>query len=446
MATNAPQDLDAINRLLNADASPQDSPDDAEYLNGHDEHNGHNGHSLEPEAEERIRDSGEIIKLESLPLATTEKGALLMNLDNVVRAMASDSNLKGRFWYDEFLDAIITTWNGPERKWTDADDIALQLYMQRHVGLHRIGLTTAHDAVKTTAFHNVKNEVKAYLNALQWDGTERLADMLSDGFGAQKTAFTQAVGRCWMVSMVARALQPGCKVDTVPVLEGEQGKRKSSALAVMGGKWYSECHESVMSKDFFGVLSGKLLVEISEMHSFTRAEIERIKGIISCQVDRYRKPYGRNTQDHPRQTVLVGTTNRDDWHRDETGGRRFWPVRCGDIDLAWLEVNRDQLFAEAVASFKTGGAWWDVPVNEQLAEIDARRDSDAWEPIIEAWLAGRDSLQMGHLLDDCLSIETAKQDIMAQRRTGRILRMLGWAQVVKRDEKGKTFKAWTKKQ
>lgn len=429
---NHDAEIERLNRLLDEAQDSGESLDDLaeRELNGHTI----NGH-----------DSTALAKTEKLPLATTEKGALLMNLDNVVRVMESDPNLSGHVWYDEFLCAILTDWNGPERKWADRDDIALQLYMQRHVGLHRIGLSTAHDAAKVAAFHNVKNEVKDYLNGLQWDGIERLGDMLADGFGAAKTAFTQAVGRCWMVSMVARAMSPGCKVDTVPVLEGEQGKRKSSALAVIGGKWFIECHESVMTKDFFGVLQGHLLVEISEMHSFSRSEVERIKGIISCQVDRFRKPYGKHTEDHPRQTVLVGTTNRDDWHRDETGGRRFWPVRCGEISLTWLEEQRDQLFAEAVYRFKAGEAWWDVPLNEQLAEIDARRDVDAWEPVIEAWLEGRDVVRIEHLLADCLGLETNRQEMMLQRRTTRILRALGWRSITKRDENGKTGRFWVKK-
>lgn len=432
MADTHESDIERLNRMLDEAYEAGETLDDVaeRELNGHTI----NGH-----------DSTAITKSAALPLATTEKGALLMNLDNVVRAMESDPNLSEHFWYDEFIDAILTDWNGQERKFTDADAIALQLYMQRHVGLHRIGLITVHDAAKVAAFHNVKNEVKTYLNGLQWDGIERLGDMLSDGFGAQKTAFTQAVGRCWMVSMVARAMSPGCKVDTVPVLEGEQGKRKSSALNVIGGKWYSECHENIMNKDFFGVMNGNLLVEISEMHSFTRAEVERIKGIISCRVDRYRKPYGRLTEDHPRKTVLVGTTNKDDWHRDETGGRRFWPVRCGDISLEWLEAQRDQLFAEAVHRYKAGEAWWDVPLEDQIAEIDARRDVDVWENVIATWIEGRDSIRLEHLMNDCLGLETKDHSVLVQRRTTRILRIFGWHSITKRDENGKTGRFWVPK-
>lgn len=381
-------------------------------------------------------------------LATTDKGALLMNLDNAVRAIEITDGLMGHIWYDEFLDSILTDWQGATRKWRDADDVKLCLYLQRHIGLTRISVGQAHDAATIAAFHDTRNECKDWLSGLQWDETERLPYLLSDGFGAQHDAYTQAVGRCWMVSMVARVMQPGCKVDTVPVLEGTQGIGKSSALAIIGGKWFIECHESVMSKDFFGVLDGHMLVEISEMHGFSRSEVERIKGIISCQVDRYRKAYGRNTEDHPRHTVLVGTTNRDDWQRDETGARRFWPVACGDINLEYIKTNRDQLFAEAVYRYNAGEKWWDVPTAEQQLQTDNRREGDSWERAIEIWLSetARDRVQIGDILSECLNIETKDQAPIDQKRVGRALRVLGWVNKVRRDADGKNRKMWVKEE
>lgn len=380
-----------------------------------------------------------VFDLASLGLATTDKGTPHNNLDNVVRIIENHPGLRKRVWYDEFMDAIMTDWCGPERQWCDRDSGLLQLYVQRHVGLTRISLQTCHDAALVAGSQDSRNELQAYLKALQWDGTERLAHLMSDGFGAQHDAYTQAVGRCWMVSMIARAFHPGCKVDTVPVLEGEQGTKKSSALAVLGGKWFVECHESVMSKDFFGVLNGHLLVEISEMHSFSRSEIERIKGIISCQVDRYRKAYGRHTEDHPRHTVLVGTTNRDDWHRDETGGRRFLPVLCKEINIEWMRENRDQLFAEAIERYHrvpretlpedrvaAGAAWWDIPEDEHKKHIESRRETDSWEPMIAAWLIGQKRVSTGDILFDCLKIDAKDQDQMRQKRVGRAMRNLGW--------------------
>lgn len=374
----------------------------------------------------------------------TDKGAPIMSLDNAIRALEHDNSLLKHVWYDQFLDAIVTDWNGPMRQWADVDDVALCAYMQRYLGLTRLSVFQAHDAALMAAFHNPKNECKDWLNALAWDGTERLPYLLSEGFGAAHNAYTQAVGRCWMVSMVARVMRPGCKVDTVPVLEGEQGTFKSSALHVLGGKWFIEAHESVMTKDFFGVLNGHMIVEISEMHSFTRAEVERIKGVISCQVDRYRKAYGRNTEDHPRHTVLVCTTNRDDWQRDDTGARRFWPVRCGYVTLDWLTDNREQLFAEAVHRYRQREKWWDVPEVEQRQEVENRREIDSWEKPVLEFIHSRKSATIGQILDECLNIETAKQDIIIQRRVGKILRVNGWHATTIRASDGSPRRAWVR--
>ena len=161
----------------------------------------------------------------------------------------------------------------------------------------------------------------------------------------------------------------------MPVLEGSQGTFKSTGLPILGGKWFAEVHQSIDSKDFYLALSGKLLLEISEMHSFSKAEVERLKGVMSCQVDRYRAPYERRAADHPRRCVFAGTTNRDDWNRDETGARRFWPVVCGHIDLDWLTGHRDQLLAEAVYKFKKGATGGKSRVNTP----SANRTRDVWK-------------------------------------------------------------------
>lgn len=391
-------------------------------------------------------ETGEIDLQPQLDLVLMPNGSPIMNLDNVVRAIESDPNLRGKIWYDEFLDTIVTTWQGEERQWKDADDVLLQLYMQRHVGLTRIGLQTCHDAAVVAAFHDTRNECKTWLKSHVWDGVRRLSYLMSEGLGAEENPYTEAVGRCWVMSMVARVFQPGCKVDTVPVLEGTQGAGKSTALRILGGKWFTECHENVTHKDFYEVLKGHMLVEIAEMHSFTRAEVERIKGIISCQMDRYRKSYGRNTENHPRQTVLACTTNRDDWQRDDTGARRFWPVRCGNVNHDWLRNNRDQLFAEAVHLFNQGEPWWDVPLELQNEEVESRRDSDSWEAVIGAWLWNQTRPTTSEILSDCLKIEVGRHDQLAQKRVGRVMRVLGWRTLVTKAPSGRSFRVWVKEE
>jgi putative DNA primase/helicase len=215
--------------------------------------------------------------------------------------------------------------------------------------------------VQHYAFHRQRNPPKEWLESLEWDREERLWCLLSKGLGATHDDYSAAVGRCFMVGMVARVMNPGCKVDCMPIFEGSQGLGKSTALKIIGGPYFAEIHESITSKDFYLAIAGKMLCEISELHAFRRAEIERIKGIITTATDRFRVPFGTFAADHPRSCVFAGTTNLDDWNTDETGARRFWPVRCFDIDRDWLSEHRHQIFAEAVHRYVAGESWWDVP-------------------------------------------------------------------------------------
>ncbi len=385
---------------------------------------------------------------EELGLDRTGEGkAPLSNLNNAVIVLQKHKKLADLVWYDEFAERVFTTWGGTTRReWTDADDIKLCLFMQRHVGISRMTVGTAHEATTVVAKHRTRNELTEWLDSLEWDGEVRLPLLMPTGFGAEDAEYSRCVGVCWMIGMVARAYRPGEKVDHMPVFEGGQGIGKSTALAKIGGPWFTECHESVLTKDFYGVLQGKLLVEIAEMHSFTKSEVDRIKGVITCQVDRYRAPYGRNTEDHPRRSVFAGTTNRYDWNRDETGARRFWPIRCGVINLDWIVVNRDQLFAEAVDRYRHGELWWDVPIVEARAEQEARRQDDTWEETIEEFFKGLmlTETTTAYVLENALRMKPADQDRASQLRVASAMRLLGWESIVKRYGE-KIRRVWVKK-
>lgn len=375
-------------------------------------------------------------------LEQSQSGAIA-SLDNVVRIVETHPEFLGRIWYDEFFQRVFTTWGNTEpREWLDVDDIRLQLWIQRVFCIQKLGIQPVRDAVTVLARAHRRNEVREWLNGLVWDAVPRLANLLATGFGAEHSEYSSAVSRCWLISMAARALDPGCKVDNMPVFEGSQGLKKSTALRLLVGKrLFAEAAESPTSKDFFQCLQGKLLVEIGEMHSFSRSEVETIKRVVSCQSDRYRAPYGRRAEDHPRMGVLAGTTNRDDWNRDETGARRFWPVACGQLDLDWISGNREQLFAEAVAAYRAGEPWWDVPTEAARAHQEARRSSDSWEHIIGDWLVGRSETAVGDVLSGALKIEPDRWDKSVQMRVASCLRVLGW----RRDTAwrgGKARKVW----
>ena len=162
------------------------------------------------------------------------------------------------------------------------------------------------------------------------------------------------------------------------------------------------------------------------MHSFRRQDVDRLKGIMSTRIDRIRLPYGRATEDHPRQSVFAGTTNRDDWQADDTGARRFWAVRCGFLNLQWLRDCREQLFAEAVSRFKGGETWWSVPIAEAAVVAAERRPDDPWEEILGRYLETNRTYTARQLLEEPLQVDVKDQTRQQATRVGSILRQLGW--------------------
>lgn len=379
---------------------------------------------------------------EEMGLALDGRGMPPANLDNAVRVLENHRDLKGRVWFDDFTGRVMTSWGGPVREWGEAETLAATLFLQRSIGITQIAPTTVDAAVNATAFANRRNSAQEWLRSLKWDGVARLPSLLARGFGTVESEYTSAVGRCFMVGMVARILRPGCKVDTMPVFEGAQGLGKSAALqALVGAAWFAEAAEDVTSKDFFMVMQGKALVEIAELDTFSRSEVTAVKRVLSCANDRYRAPYGRRAEDHARTCVFSGTTNRDDWNRDETGARRFWPVACTAIDLPWIRDNREQLFAEAVMRFDRGEQWWDVPGDDAKREQDARREVDEWEEPIARYLKGRREVQVAGVMETGLGMPPDKWTKPLQMRVAVILRRMGW---VRNDTwwEGRKAKVW----
>lgn len=369
-------------------------------------------------------------------------GAAVANLSNAVRVLESDPALARLVWFDEFLQRTRT--GSPERDWTDADDIELQLYMQRTIGIGRMSRESVASAVVSMAMRDRRNCVKSMIESEPHDGAPRIAAFLHRVFRCEDSAYTRAASRNFWLSMVARVYQPGCKVDNLIVLEGAQGLFKSSALAAVADPWFAEQHESAVNpKAFAEVLQGKLLVEISEMDAFSRAEVNTIKKVVSCQSDRYRASYDRRAQDWPRQGIMAGSTNKDDWNRDETGARRFWPIRCtGMADIELARKTRVQCFAEARGAFLAGAKWWDMPEEPTRAEQRKRYDADPWIEPISHWLAGRAQTTVNEIAVECLHIDMRDIDRVRQMRIGSCLRALGWVNTGNKRQGSRVVKLW----
>jgi predicted P-loop ATPase len=339
------------------------------------------------------------------------------------------------FYYDEMLCAPVLMrplageTDFAPRPVTDVDVGLIQELLQ-HAGLKRIAKDVVHQAVDVRAhecrFHPVRN----YLEQLAWDKTARLLKLLPDYFGTEASAYTKTIGKMFLISMVARVLQPGCKADHLLVIEGPQGALKSTACAILGGNWFSDNLPDVTAgKDVAQHIRGKWLIEVSEMHALGRAETAHLKAFITRTHERYRPSYGRKEVIEPRQCVFVGTTNRDTYLRDETGGRRFWPVRVGNIDTDTLARDRNQLFAEAVHLYSAGTSWWPDRNFERdyvMAEQAARYEADAWEDDIREFLVKHSRVTIGQVARDALDIETPRIGTAEQRRIAAALEQLGW--------------------
>jgi predicted P-loop ATPase len=232
--------------------------------------------------------------------------------------------------------------------------------------------------------------------------------------------------------MVARVYDPGCKADHMPVLEGEQGIMKSSACRVLGGDFFDDNLPDVSGgKDVQLYLRGKWLIEVAEMHAMSRVETTQLKSFITRQEERYRPPYGRMEVIEPRQCVFIGTTNKETYLRDETGGRRFWPVKAGTIRIDDLVRDRDQLLGEAVARFRKGTSWWpdrDFERDVIAPEQAERYESDAWQEPISRYLERKERVTVGEIAVHALGFETARIGTTDQRRIGAVLKVLKWTQ------------------
>lgn len=217
------------------------------------------------------------------------------------------------------------------------------------------------DVVGSIARERKFHPVCDYLDRVQasWDGVPRVEKLFCDYFGAVDTEFNRAAAKCWMVAAVRRVRQPGVKFDEMIVVESPQGKGKSSALAVLAVRpeWFSDALRlGAEGKEVIELTRGKWLIEIAELHGMRKGEIEKIKAQLSRQHDEARLAYGRITEHVPRQFVFAGTSNNQNYLKDATGNRRFWPVETGDIDLAALTRDVDQLWGEATTMEAAGEA------------------------------------------------------------------------------------------
>lgn len=288
--------------------------------------------------------------------------------ENVLITLEGDPNLRGRIRLDEFANTINgfspLPWAPRDQEqgafqWSEQDDFGLAIYLEKVLGFQ--SRDKIKPALHQCAARSRFNPVTQYLNSLQWDGVKRLDTLFIDYLGAADLPYIRAVTRKAFVAAVARAMWPGCKYDTMPVLTGAQGLGKTTLIQKMGKAWFTNSVETFEGKEAAELLQGNWIVEIGEMGAYNRSDLNTIKGFLSRTFDHFRAAYAAKTEKHPRQCVFFGTSNRSDYLKDATGGRRFWPIDVGVQQetksvFQHLDAEVDQLWAEAVMYWRLGEA------------------------------------------------------------------------------------------
>jgi predicted P-loop ATPase len=389
-------------------------------------------------------------------LRRDDRGRVIADLANVLIALRNEQGYADAFAFDEMAQAINVTHAPPIVVWAEAgkkpprlfdpEDITRTQDWLQQMGILRVGPETVRHAIELRAKAHAFHPLRDWLNGLEHDGDPKIGSWLHVCLGAPDDEYHRQIGAMFLIAMVARIFEPGCKADYMLILEGFQGEEKSKFCRVLaGGDAYFSEHLPRIDGDQVRLsthLRGLWLVEVAELSAMLKSDPEGTKHFISRQIEKYLPKYGRGEVVEPRQCLFVGTTNDDDYIRDATGGRRYWPVVITKIDIEALAAMRDQLFAEAVDAYRSGKPWWPDREFEKAVITpiqDDRQFEDALSDRVHEIIEPLSSITLAQLGAQ-LGFDNTKFDMMAQKRIGAILKRAKW----KKGQKHGGGKIWRK--
>jgi Virulence-associated protein E len=388
-------------------------------------------------------------------------GRIESSITNVTQAIRHAYAVGFQVAYDTFRDELIVSPPGTTGQWramVDADQVQMRLAME-DVGFKSPSKEIVRDACTKIGSENTVDTAQMWLLALKWDGKRRIGEFLRMFMGCDNTPYAVAVSHYIWSALAGRILEPGVKADMVPIFEGAQGIRKSSAIEAMAPapEFFVEIDMGEKEEDTVRKLRGALVGEVAELSGLRNRDLEAIKKFVVRRVEKWIPKYKEFTNTFARRLLFIGTTNKTDVLADETGNRRWLPINCTKADVEGIIANRDQLWAEGATMFQEHGVMWAEAEALGVHEHAAYTIEDSWDSSVLAWLNATDDFDEGgvkngsthfttsRVLSGALQIAAKDQDRLASNRVGAILRGLGYEHSTKRAN-GSVGRTWRKKE
>jgi predicted P-loop ATPase len=356
---------------------------------------------------------------------------------------------------------------GVELDETDISGIRLRIELHAKTPEGRTLKFSQEDIWRALAYLSKRKKlhpVRDWLVGTKWDGLRRLDEELARAFGLEWPSLEAHLFRKWFISAAARGIEPGCKVDTVIVLQGEESLRKSTFFELMGGRFFTNSPVAIGDADGFSVLRRKWIIEWGELDSMRRArDQESIKAFLSSREDFFRPKWGKGHISVPRSCVIVGTTNHSRFLQEAQGNRRFWPIQVRKVDHRWARENREQLWAEAVAIYQGALAcaeckpllpyercdehrWW---LEDEMAPVlrDHNlgfQEVDEWIHVIRDYIAEKapQAITVHGLLENAIKKPAGQWVQKDRHRVADALKTLGWSKAPGRRHAGEIGSFW----
>ena len=381
---------------------------------------------------------GQLVKTETIEweeqLTRDEDEKVKGKIYNIDLILNNDPKYQDIFKYDNFSQSIVLYKNNKRREFDDSYQKILRVRLGQTYGHFRAEDIEAVvlDIAKRNQIHPLQDHIKS----VQWDGRPRAETWLTRYCGAKDSEYVRTIGKKWLIGAIARLFRPGCKFDNILILEGLQGVQKSTILRKLSYDYFLDGSLDIKSKDGLMALFGKWIVEFSELEGMNGRTAEQIKAFLAKQEDRVRRPYSRTEEIFERTCVFAGTTNKSQYLDDDSGNRRFWPVQIAKAKIDDIELDRDQLWAEAFELFEKGESWWVDEESDQAqilrGEQGERVSHDELADEIMNWAStqalddGRICIKLKDLWTDVYKGDVKTLDRKKQIELGTTLRKLGF--------------------